>query len=117
MASDYRATWHDEFARCHDCGHATVGLSLPYAINHPADCAASGFDVAPPYEDPLQLACRERDEARQQLADALGALKRAEGQRGELLKAIETAFRHRPRSAGLQAIFDTAAAIREQAEG
>jgi len=66
MASDYRATWHDEFARCQDCGHATVGLSLPYAINHPAGCAASGFDVAPPYEDPHQLACRERDEARRQ---------------------------------------------------
>lgn len=34
-------TWHDEFARCPECGNATVGLTPPYGINHAAGCAAA----------------------------------------------------------------------------
>jgi hypothetical protein len=35
-----RMTEHDRFARCPECGHATVGLKQPYAINHAAGCSA-----------------------------------------------------------------------------
>lgn len=40
-AQSLRTTWHDEFARCPECGNATVGLAPPYAINHAAPCRAA----------------------------------------------------------------------------
>lgn len=37
-------TWHEEFARCTECRHATVGHERPFAINHRKGCSMPGVD-------------------------------------------------------------------------
>lgn len=44
-----RLTYHGRFARCPDCGNATVGLAPPYAISHEVGCAAP--TTLPPREE------------------------------------------------------------------
>jgi hypothetical protein len=47
-------TEHGEFARCPDCRRATVGLTLPYGINHVPGCPAPlALPVALPEEERL----------------------------------------------------------------
>ena len=36
-----RLSYHDDFARCPECGNATVGIHPPWAINHERDCKAA----------------------------------------------------------------------------